>query len=355
MRDAAALLVLAFTALALTPAASAIGADAAASTTLAANPAAPVPPTLVPSGEAVPPAPVPALADAVDALQSGDLPIDGATIPAVSVAVSASVDSSAGAGIGVRAGDPDPGSGDAAPFTPSLADADPLVVAAVAAPLAIVAVGVAAGGFGLRGWTAVGPWSARTLRTALAFASLGLFSRIERGHLLDNPVRARVHDAVAQDPGLTISEVQTRAGIAWGTTVHHLRRLEDNGMLVSVTRRANRHYFVANSPAAAQRSAIAMLMHPTARRIATLVALQPGIDQTGLCQALGLNGPAASKHLGQFRGQGLVASQRVGRRTVHHPTPGLQAALGLLDPTPTAWPNAPLVALSTTQPPLVAA
>lgn len=166
---------------------------------------------------------------------------------------------------------------------------------------------------------------------ALVPAAVPLFSRIERDRLLDNPVRARVHEAVAQDPGLSLSDIAARAGIAWGTAVHHLSRLESNGLLVSTSRGGHRRFFVANTPAAAQRSAVAVVLHPTARRIAELVAQRPGIDQSGICQALDLNNPAASKHLGRFEAQGLVLSERSGRSRHYHPTGGLRSALVLLD------------------------
>jgi predicted transcriptional regulator len=113
--------------------------------------------------------------------------------------------------------------------------------------------------------------------------------------------------------------------------VHHLRRLESHGLVVS-KRQGERRYFIANTPAAAQRSAVAVVMHPTARRIAQLVRQQPGIDQTGICLALHLNNPAASKHLGHFEAQGLVVSQRAGRSRLYQPTGALHAALLVAEP-----------------------
>ncbi|MHB1261113.1 MAG: winged helix-turn-helix transcriptional regulator [Thermoplasmatota archaeon] len=165
-----------------------------------------------------------------------------------------------------------------------------------------------------------------------ALAAVPLFSRIERGQVMDNPVRARVHEVIAAEPGLSLSEVSQRAGIAWGTTVHHLRRLETLGVVVSVSRRPHRRYFVANTPAAAQRTAMAVVMHPTARRIAEYVTQRPGTDQAGICQALGLNNPSASKHLSRFEAGGLVLSQRSGRNRHYHATGGLHSALLMLDP-----------------------
>ena len=172
-----------------------------------------------------------------------------------------------------------------------------------------------------------------------AFLGLGaapLFSRIRREGVLDNPARARVHDAIAQEPGLSLSDVAQRAGIAWGTAVHHLRRLEGHGLIVSARERSHRRFFVANTPAAAQRRQMAVVIHPTARRIAEFVSHRPGTNQAGICQALGLNNPAASKHLGHFESEGLVLSQRSGRSRVYHATSGLHVALGLLEPAQSA-------------------
>lgn len=212
--------------------------------------------------------------------------------------------------------------------------------AAVAIPAAGASVGVVSLGalaFGLDGLRSfqsrLAGGAVRILRALGALAgAIPLFSRIERGGVLDNPIRARVHDAIAQEPGLSLSEVSQRAGIAWGTTVHHLRRLEAHGLVVSVHELAHKRFFIANTPAASQRAALAVVMHPTARRIAEYVAVRPGTDQAGLCRALGLNNPAASKHLGHFESRGLVLSERSGRSRLYHPTGGLHSVLQLLEP-----------------------
>lgn len=221
---------------------------------------------------------------------------------------------------------------------PSVGDQIASVAAPVAASAIIASVlgAVAIGAEGLRSLQArVCSQFGRMGRAFLGLLpAVPLFSRIERSELLDNPVRARVHEVVTQDPGLSLSEVRARTGIAWGTAVHHLRRLENHGMVVSVTQLAHRRYFAADSPAASQRTAVAVVMHPTARRIAQLVSQRPGIDQTGICNALGLNNPAASKHLQQFAAQGLVLVERDGRSRLYRPTGALHSALSLLEPVP---------------------
>lgn len=266
-----------------------------------------------------------------------DVPLVGADLAQISIQGQAKAVVSVQSGPDDSAATP-PQSDGAAASRPSIG----AQVASVAAPVAGSAILAA-----LVGALALGVEGLRNLQTRISgqFGKFGrvlvglmpamfLFSRIERGALLDNPVRARVHDVVTQDPGLSLSEVRARTGIAWGTAVHHLRRLEDHGMVVSVNLLAHRRYFAANTPAASQRTALAVVIHPTARRIAQLVIERPGIDQSGICQALGLNNPAASKHLRQFEAQGLVHSHRSGRSRFYRPTDALGSALRLLEPAP---------------------
>lgn len=190
--------------------------------------------------------------------------------------------------------------------------------------------------------SAVSSWTAQareTLRPVLRPAGrflkglaflVPLFSRVDGTRLLENPVRARIHDAVSQDPGISLQDVRDRAGIAWGTTVHHLARLERHGLVVSVRHGNHRRWFPVNTPAARQRRELTVLSHPTAHRIAAHVAATPGTDQKSLCAELGLQNPAASKHLARFERLGLIQSEPVGRSRRYQATDLLHAALSTL-------------------------
>lgn len=177
----------------------------------------------------------------------------------------------------------------------------------------------------------------RMLGASAPFAGR-LFSRIETPRVLDNPVRSRLNDLVAARPGATLEDLRAASGIAWGTAVHHLRRLEAHGLVVSTTTGARHRFFPANTAASKHRASLASLAQPTAQRIARAVHDAPGIGQDQLCRQLGLNGPAASKHLGRFASQGLVAVRADGRRRLYTATDELRAALGLVG-APTAAPG----------------
>jgi predicted transcriptional regulator len=172
-------------------------------------------------------------------------------------------------------------------------------------------------------------------------AVLPLFSRIDGDHMLENQVRQRLHEAIQQDPGLCMGALRDRTGVAWGTAVYHLHRLERNGLVVSLRHGGYRRYFSPSAPLSRHRSHLAVLSHPTAQRIALFVHGHPGVDQASLCRGLGLLSPAASKHLGRFEAVGLVTAQRAGRSRLYHPTPDLGAALAFVEPGQPAQPVQP--------------
>ncbi len=151
----------------------------------------------------------------------------------------------------------------------------------------------------------------------------GFFSRIDDDKLLDHPLRSRLQQTILENPGLPVGELCLRIGASWGTTVHHLRRLERGRLVLSQRGRAGRLYFPINSTVSNVREAWAATSSETARKIARFVHDHPGTDQKTVCLALGLRNPAASKHLGRFEQLGLVASRFEARHRIYTPTPNL--------------------------------
>ncbi len=189
----------------------------------------------------------------------------------------------------------------------------------------------AAGKILLLGLAYAGPGLGRLLRFAVLLPLLGFWSRIAPEHLLENPIRRRVREYIHDHPGATIMEVRNALDIAWGTAVYHLDRLARSGELVD-DRRINHHrYFLANTPEARVRGGWATLQQPSAYNLARAIANNPGIHQKGLCEDLGIQNPAASKHLARLREAGLVEARRISRYVVYDPTQRLQTTLELMD------------------------
>ena len=166
----------------------------------------------------------------------------------------------------------------------------------------------------------------------LAAVPLGaLFSRIDDDELKEQPVRAAILGHLEANAGATIQEVRDALGVAWGTAVYHLGRLERARHVVSRRDGRLRRFWRMDDPEARHRGAAALLKGETSRRIADLVQARPGIHQAGVCDALGLKPPVASKYLGRLREQGLVVAMADGRMRRYHPTMTLHALAGRAD------------------------
>lgn len=205
---------------------------------------------------------------------------------------------------------------------------------------------------------AIGVGAAVALLVGLLVHSAGgfmpLFSRIRSNHMLDNEVRHRVHEAVSNNPGITIKEVTNVCSIGWGTAVYHLKRLEAERLIVSERNRQYRRYFkngggIVND----SKTAYSELKNPTGKRIATTILVAPGSCQKELCERVGISAPLAHKYLARLQEAGLVAIQREWKTVRYYPTSQLEALLAPVAPSlppPMALPAAPAASA-----PLVAA
>ena len=155
----------------------------------------------------------------------------------------------------------------------------------------------------------------------LAQQSLGLFSRIEDDALAAHPLRRQALDLIAANPGATVQDVRRGLGVAWGTAVYHLGRLERAG-LVAVRHREGRrgHWPLGQAP---PRDALA----PTGEALARLVRERPGLPQNELARLAGIGPPAACKQLRRLQSAGYVQAQRSGRTLLYAPTASLDNVL----------------------------
>lgn len=192
----------------------------------------------------------------------------------------------------------------------------------------VVAVATGAAGLGLLALLGI------MALKALGFSGVGLFSRIEKDDVLEHQTRQRILDGVTSRPGMHLKELQELVGVAWGTLVHHVRRLEGTGHLVSVRQGPRKLLYAANTPESRAREDLAALRNGTALRIATTVATKPGIRHNAVCAELDLQPAAVSKHLAKLAQAGLVDAAKVDGRPSYAPTDRLMPALQLAQPQP---------------------
>lgn len=174
------------------------------------------------------------------------------------------------------------------------------------------------------------PW--RRALALLPLAGLGLFSRIRPDDMFENATRKGIADALRERPGRSIQELRDGLGIAWGTAVYHLERLEGAGLVVSHRTGNHRRYYMSGSPEARHRDGMGVLEADTARRLAQAVMTEPGVTQKGLCARVGIRHPVASKYLKRMEQHMLVTTETRDRFRCYTPTSRLrELAPRLLD------------------------
>jgi len=180
----------------------------------------------------------------------------------------------------------------------------------------------------------LGAWLARSAQHALGVAgglAVSLYSRLADDEILENGTRGQIHGLLEGRPGLSIQEIRAELGVAWGTAVYHLERLERHGLVVSHRHGNHRRYFVAGSREARDRASLAVLQARTAQRLARAIMARPGASQTDLCEEVGVRGPVASKYLRRLERHALVRSETRNRFRCYYPTSPLR------DLGPRAW------------------
>lgn len=154
---------------------------------------------------------------------------------------------------------------------------------------------------------------------ALKTASMGLFSRIHGEQSLNHPMRARLAQTIAAEPGVHFQDLVRATGAGRGATEHHLRKLVETGQVLRhdaggyvcfFPKRTDRHVMAA-APA---------LRSETARQALRLIIEQPGIHGAALAEALGVNRGTLSHHVQRLAKAGVMTSIKEGRAVAYHAT-----------------------------------
>ncbi len=157
-------------------------------------------------------------------------------------------------------------------------------------------------------------WAWPTLKDVLGRAVVApLYAHIGRAEVFENDVRERLFELVKTEPGISPSELSSRLGVSWGTTIYHLDVLEQNRMLVSVKDGRYRRYFENGGAAADRREAVAVLRNAQTAAVAERVSMTPGLSQKDLAHAIGLSPQALHWHAARLLRAGIVTKVREGR------------------------------------------
>lgn len=146
----------------------------------------------------------------------------------------------------------------------------------------------------------------------LKLGPMALFSRLRTPDLLQHPVRLELVQRIEAQPGVHYQDLVRAVGKGKGAVEHHLRKLQEGGLVKSLATGGYTCYF----PVAFDRrlaAATPALKSEGARALMAAIQATPGASAGHLAIATGLSPAAVSHHLQRLGAAGLVDVTRNGR------------------------------------------
>ncbi|MGB0652653.1 MAG: winged helix-turn-helix transcriptional regulator [Thermoplasmatota archaeon] len=153
---------------------------------------------------------------------------------------------------------------------------------------------------------------------ALKAGPLALFSRIQPNQVLEHPERARVHQAIQEEPGIHHNALMAKLGMGNGALRHHMDKLVSAEEIVAVRNGGFTCYFVKGTVDRRDMAAAAAVKSKGARDLLAAIRTAPGATLREAAGAAGLTPQTASYHVGRLERAGLVSRTREGRTVRLH-------------------------------------
>jgi predicted transcriptional regulator len=155
-----------------------------------------------------------------------------------------------------------------------------------------------------------------------------LYRRVVQSRALDNPHRRRLNDAIRREPGITPAELQRHTGLHYTTCVHHLRILQELG-LVELRRVGGQiHCFEQGRRLGSREMNTQLaLRSATTRELLEALARSPGLTPSQAAAAMGMHRSSIKYHVDRLRKWDLVDVRRNGRQLELRLQPGVLPAL----------------------------
>lgn len=195
---------------------------------------------------------------------------------------------------------------------------------------ALVAAGAA--GASAAGLLAAIAWFWPRLKFGATLLLLPLYSRIERTAVLEHEKRDEIYGLIRATPGIHAHEIGEKAQIGWGTTVYHLKLLEQHSLIVSQKSGRYKRFFVNTGEYTKKKDVYGALRNDTAKAVAQYVVEHPGITQKELCAALNIQPSLASWHVEKLEGVELIKRVKDGRQVRYYAGPAWSQLNVRIDP-----------------------
>jgi len=134
-----------------------------------------------------------------------------------------------------------------------------------------------------------------------------LFTRLRKGHVLDNFERGRIFEHIRMNPGQHFSAIRDYLELNSGALTYHLHVLQEQEFIKSRTDGLYKRFYPAGMKVEkGQPSDIQDL-------ILIKLAENPGMTQKQMAQALGINVSTVNYHINMMVGAGVVRSKKAGK------------------------------------------
>ncbi len=167
---------------------------------------------------------------------------------------------------------------------------------------------------------ASGAAAAVGLRRIAALLLAPLASRLTRSELLENDTRRAIYETIEQEPGINLRGIAEEVDVAWGTLLHHLKKLEDAHFVKSERYGKYRRFFKNGSTYSKEdQERIAALSTPSTARVAEYILENPGAHQSEIGDEIGVTASTILFHVKRLKEVGLVEEEREGRYVHYYP------------------------------------
>ncbi|QSW99312.1 winged helix-turn-helix transcriptional regulator [Haloterrigena alkaliphila] len=160
------------------------------------------------------------------------------------------------------------------------------------------------------------------------------YSRYDDSDPLENDRRRAVYETIAADPGCYLSQVSDRSDVALSTVRHHVRVLEEEGLVTSAKLNGKRRYYLdadGNRPGegtdVADAELHAALAEPAKRGVLETLAELGSAPNGRLADELERDPSTVSHHLSALEDDELVVREKDGRAMVNELAPDVEATL----------------------------
>ena len=144
--------------------------------------------------------------------------------------------------------------------------------------------------------------------TLKRFAALGATTPLVRLSADDgSEVREAIVGYLAATPGAHFSKLRDDLKLGTGETQHHLRRLEDGGMIEHRTDGEYKRYFPAGRFSAFEQRALGYLRRETPRLMLILLLRDPSASGGDIADSVGVSRSSVSKYAAELESAGVLS------------------------------------------------